>query len=129
MKNFLTRKWIRYQVELLTEWANDLPLPWRVRHINDALYFRINHSGGRIEVRRRDDDLMILAMMIDDPHCDGDVHIFHMGLWEPKFAGQIGEALILLSRIHTEWNIYRRNGDEHPLSVLPVEPVPLRLGA
>lgn len=97
MASFLSKAWFQSELNALRERAATWPMPWQVNIINSLLYLRKTPDDGCLGVYRRSDNQLVLRMTDL-----GDIYPAHHGLWEPEFALALGEALVLLARIHQE---------------------------
>ncbi len=97
MATFLSKAWLRQELGAIRERAATWPMPWQVKRINPQLYLREYPNTGNVGVYRQADNQLILSMTDI-----GDINPHHHGFWEPEFAHAVGEALILLVRIHQE---------------------------
>jgi hypothetical protein len=97
MAIFLSKAWFKEELSALLERASTWPMPWQVKIINSLLYLREDSDEDQMRVYRRTDNQLILSMTDT-----GDIYLSHHGFWKTEFAFAIGEALVLLARIHQE---------------------------
>jgi hypothetical protein len=94
-------------------------MPWHVKKINPLLFLREYPEYGGVGVYRQTDNQLVLTMTKD-----GGIRAHHLGLWDPEFAHAVGEALMLLARIHQKWMCVaqeRKPGDSPEPIISPTQ--------